>query len=425
MTFASTKDHSLAAWGRSPKTGRPPGHCLKYAKIRGPAQRLRVIPSKPRYDAENRIVSANAGAVLYGYDAQNKRVWQGNFTNGLLATDAVTMFGADGRMLGSYAPYINGTTVTFQAVAQRAYFGGKLVGVGTPGSMQSSVQDRLGSVGAYYPYGEDRNAPPTNDNVKFATYTRDSATGLDYADQRYYASTFGRYMTPDPARSSAVPGDPESWNRFAYTRGDPTNRFDPLGLDDSDRECQFVSDGPGDCEIFGGPGGGGGGGGDFTSPTDLARAYGIIAEGAQLTADNVNWGLLINDLLGQFEGVVAGALPGEGGFLTIVQGLMQADCSCPLPLSKVDWGAIWDDIVSFLKKQTFGKLRSLKWRVSCYVHVIGGENHQADEQLRVEVLAPDAETAFALGKAQINAMALARYGPTGWQLLHCDIINVN
>jgi RHS repeat-associated protein len=102
------------------------------------------------------------------------------------------------------------------------------------GVMLSAVEDRLGSVGKYYPYGEERNSPQfPNDQVKFATYTRDSGTGLDYADQRYYASTFGRFMTPDPYKASGGPGDPGSWNQYAYTRSDPINRYDPYGLDDS------------------------------------------------------------------------------------------------------------------------------------------------------------------------------------------------
>ncbi|HLG96095.1 MAG TPA: hypothetical protein VKX49_07270, partial [Bryobacteraceae bacterium] len=54
------------------------------------------------YDAENRIVSANAGGTQYFYDAQNKRVWQGNFTSGYLAGETVTMFGADGKMIATY-----------------------------------------------------------------------------------------------------------------------------------------------------------------------------------------------------------------------------------------------------------------------------------------------------------------------------------
>jgi RHS repeat-associated protein len=93
------------------------------------------------------------------------------------------------------------------------------------------VQDRLGSNGKYLPYGEERNYPALgNDQVKFATYTRDSATGLDYADQRYYASTLGRFLTPDPSGASDFT-DPGSLNLYGYTGGDPVNFNDPEGLD--------------------------------------------------------------------------------------------------------------------------------------------------------------------------------------------------
>jgi hypothetical protein len=40
-------------------------------------------------------------------------------------------------------------------------------------------------------------------------------------------------MTPDPSKSSGGPADPQSWNKYAYTRGDPVNRYDPTGLMDS------------------------------------------------------------------------------------------------------------------------------------------------------------------------------------------------
>ena len=43
-------------------------------------------------------------------------------------------------------------------------------------------QDRLGSIGKYYSYGEDKGTG----NSSFATYTRNTVPGLDYADQRYY-----------------------------------------------------------------------------------------------------------------------------------------------------------------------------------------------------------------------------------------------
>ena len=41
-------------------------------------------------------------------------------------------------------------------------------------------------------------ANPANDQERFATYTRDSATGLDYAYQRHYRTSNGRFLTPGP-----------------------------------------------------------------------------------------------------------------------------------------------------------------------------------------------------------------------------------
>ena len=129
----------------------------------------------------------------------------------------------------------NQVTVTFGAVAVRSYFGGRLVGQQLGANIYEPViQDRLGSVGKYYPYGEERNSPQLpNDQVKFATYTRDSATGNDYADQRYYTSVLGRFMTPDPYRGtgggSGDANNPQSWNRYAYVIGDPINWTDSSG----------------------------------------------------------------------------------------------------------------------------------------------------------------------------------------------------
>jgi RHS repeat-associated protein len=81
------------------------------------------------------------------------------------------------------------------------------------------------------PFGDEITST-SNDREKFATYTRDSYTGLDYADQRFYASTYGRFLTPDPARKSARLRNPQSWNRYSYALGDPVNRFDPRGTCD-------------------------------------------------------------------------------------------------------------------------------------------------------------------------------------------------
>ena len=170
-----------------------------------------LISTGYAYDPENRISSVNAGALLYFYDAQNKRIWELPCQPSLCSTgnwapqgQTINLFGADGKQLASYSlgdtVVNNQVTVTFGVLAVRSYFGGRLVGQQLGANIYEPViQDRLGSVGKYYPYGEERNSPQLpNDQVKFATYTRDSATGNDYADQRYYTSVLGRFMTPDP-----------------------------------------------------------------------------------------------------------------------------------------------------------------------------------------------------------------------------------
>lgn len=66
-------------------------------------------------------------------------------------------------------------------------------------------------------------------------------------DQRYYASTYGRFNTPDPFRPSANLRNPQSWNRYMYTLGDPANGNDPKGLcDGSDGDldeqmCEYAN----------------------------------------------------------------------------------------------------------------------------------------------------------------------------------------
>ena len=110
----------------------------------------------------------------------------------------------------TYQPVVNSTNV---------WFAGQLIW--NSGIVQ---HDRVGtnrvSGARFYPYGEEITST-ANDREKFATYTRDSFTTLDYADQRYYVSGYGRFNTADPLAASAMASNPESWNRYAYAGGDP------------------------------------------------------------------------------------------------------------------------------------------------------------------------------------------------------------
>jgi RHS repeat-associated protein len=204
------------------------------------------------WDPENRMSYATWGGTQYAYDSANKRIWTGNYTcpggfcgpgyGWQFQSETVFFYGIDGNQLAAYTPQVQYSYGTPQSIyyllgEERVYFRRKYIGNANTTLMSGGTsvgQDRLGSTGKYFPYGEERNnSQLPNDTVKFATYTRDSATGLDYADQRYYTGGVGRFMNPDPYRASASsvnnPTDPATWNRYAYVGGDPINRADPGG----------------------------------------------------------------------------------------------------------------------------------------------------------------------------------------------------
>lgn len=68
-------------------------------------------------------------------------------------------------------------------------------------------------------------------SYKFTGKERDSESGLDNFGARYFASTMGRFVTPDPKPASARLEDPQSWNRYAYTRNNPLKYVDRDGKD--------------------------------------------------------------------------------------------------------------------------------------------------------------------------------------------------
>jgi hypothetical protein len=44
---------------------------------------------------------------------------------------------------------------------------------------------------------------------------------LDYSEQRFYTSQFGRFMSADRFMQTPKANDSGSWNKYSYTRGDP------------------------------------------------------------------------------------------------------------------------------------------------------------------------------------------------------------
>ena len=201
------------------------------------------------HDVSNRLAWANAVSgeqETYEYAPDNKRVHRHTSAE----TDEYTLYGVMGEKLAVYSLQTgtnNGVPfATFTPLRISVWFGKKLIWENGPVLSDRTGNNRavpLGgtyySLSQYYPYG-DESPVTANDRTKFATYTRDSYTGFDYADQRYYASTYGRFNTPDPYMASAKgandPTTPGSWNRYAYVQGDPVNANDPRGLFLSEEE---------------------------------------------------------------------------------------------------------------------------------------------------------------------------------------------
>jgi hypothetical protein len=59
---------------------------------------------------------------------------------------------------------------------------------------------------------------------------------LDYFEARYFASTQGRFTSPDPLMASGRASRPQTWNRYAYVLNNPLRLVDPDGLIDADPE---------------------------------------------------------------------------------------------------------------------------------------------------------------------------------------------
>ena len=91
-----------------------------------------------------------------------------------------------------------------------------------------------------WPYGELRKKTPHNQGSHglingvhlFTGHEREYVgtgfnprKGLDYMHARYYTFQKGRFMSVDPVGGEV--GSSQSWNRYAYVRGNPVLRVDP------------------------------------------------------------------------------------------------------------------------------------------------------------------------------------------------------
>jgi RHS repeat-associated protein len=190
------------------------------------------------YDQENRL-SSTAG-VTYTYDANGERVLKSNAVGGAAVKRYWSMGGntlAEGDGSGNLT-------------AEYIYFGSKRVArIDLPAntvhyylsdhlSSTSLVASAAGAVeeeSDYYPFGTEMLVTgPGANYYKFTGKERDIETGLDYFGARYYASSMGRWMSPDwSVKFEPVPyaklDNPQSLNLYAYVYNNPLRAADPDG----------------------------------------------------------------------------------------------------------------------------------------------------------------------------------------------------
>ena len=239
---AASQTFSYDPFGNITKSGSPNGFLPTYNSA---TNRFSSIPgASVSYDANGNVLTD--GSHTYTWDADGKS----------LSLDGVGLtFDALDRMVeqnrsGTYTEIVyspggaklalmSGTTLTKGFVP----LPGQATAVYTSGGLDHyRHSDWLGSVrltssptrtvlstAAYAPFGETYAQSGTSD-LSFTGQNQDTVSGdYDFLFREY--STQGRWPSPDPAGLSAVnPTDPQSWNRYAYVRGNPLALIDPLGL---------------------------------------------------------------------------------------------------------------------------------------------------------------------------------------------------
>jgi RHS repeat-associated protein len=204
------------------------------------------------YDDENRLAAIGGPnySTSYNFDAFGRRVELTNLTG-----YKDFFYDVAGRM-----SYQGGSQTPFS----RVYFGSNPIAT-------------INSTGVYYYYGDHvatlrlntnstgtvvntctnlafgdwlscTNPTSTNDKADFTGQWTDPY-GMASFPARSYSLGQGRWATTDPAgRVAANPGDPQTWNRYAYVTNNPLSFTDPLGLtDDCGGPCTPISYNLGPC----------------------------------------------------------------------------------------------------------------------------------------------------------------------------------
>ncbi len=213
------------------------------------------------------MISVNS-TVGYKYDGEGRR------DKKLIGENTRFIYGIGGALIAEF----NGSTGTLQK--EYVSGGGMMAVVDPSAGTRYTTTDHLGSPrvvtngsGAavsrhdYMPFGIEIGSTiggrttamgyGASDGVRnqFTGQQRDTETGLDFFQARYYSNSHGRFLSADPLQASADPRRPQTWNRYSYVLNNPLKLVDPSGMSE-----QHPSPEDSSTDLHGGAAGGAGGG---------------------------------------------------------------------------------------------------------------------------------------------------------------------
>jgi RHS repeat-associated protein len=192
------------------------------------------------YDAENmqtevKTTSTNATVARYEYDGSGKRVKK-------IVGSEITIFvyNAAGQLVAEYAINQPSQPTTKTSYLTSDHLGSPRITTDSAGAVKSrhdymafgqEIQAGIGGRSTTQKYVDD------SIRQQYTGYERDTESGLDYAQARYYSSQHGRFTSVDPLMASASIKNPQTFNRYSYALNSPYKFTDPLGLAATNPQC--------------------------------------------------------------------------------------------------------------------------------------------------------------------------------------------
>jgi RHS repeat-associated protein len=184
---------------------------------------------------EVKTTSTNATVARYEYDGSGKRVKK-------IVGSEITIFvyNAAGQLVAEYAINQPSQPTTKTSYLTSDHLGSPRITTDSAGAVKSrhdymafgqEIQAGIGGRSTTQKYVDD------SIRQQYTGYERDTESGLDYAQARYYSSQHGRFTSVDPLMASASIKNPQTFNRYSYALNSPYKFTDPLGLAATNPQC--------------------------------------------------------------------------------------------------------------------------------------------------------------------------------------------